>query len=52
MKKLAEILLCSTLIDIEIEIKLKLGFAWLCLALLGFARLCLALKFPKIYARS
>jgi hypothetical protein len=28
---------------IEIEIELKLGFAWLCLALLGFAWLCLAL---------
>jgi hypothetical protein len=34
-------------IDIEIEIECKhgfavLGFAWLCLALLGFAWLCLA----------
>jgi hypothetical protein len=39
--ELAEILLCSTVIEIEIE--LKLGFAWLCLALLGFDWLCFAL---------
>jgi hypothetical protein len=39
--KLAEILLCSTVIEID----LKLGFAWLWLGLawLGFVWLCLAL---------
>jgi hypothetical protein len=39
VRKLAEILLCSTVIGIEI--KLKLGFAWLYWALLGFAWRCL-----------
>jgi hypothetical protein len=41
--KLAEIRLCSTVIEIEIELNLALrGFAWLCFALLGFTWLWLA----------
>jgi hypothetical protein len=42
--KLAEILLCSTVIEIELKLGFAwLGFVWLCLALFGFAWLCSAL---------